>query len=467
MLSQSQDSSQIQGLHRKYESSLPPTYKIDYSDYKPLAETEVYYLYEAKSLRARNQLQTIRAFNSTSKFSIENYDMAVTLFIKELLYLMTIDPKLVIINSFVVSNEGKRMAFAALPYTPLSYELKQKRELAVAEEEKKDELKPLSPFNKIPCVKEMIADVLLDAEFLYKELRSTNCSKILVPESIYMIKESSAYFLGDWATALTSDEGQNLQSTAELSKRNSSPEISEEILNLGVSLLELNGVEPEEIQRIRRMIQDKDELLDSKLKEILAEIPEELKELLERMLNKNVSLRPKFIELNKFEGQRKRKSKPEFKINLDALKLKNDELDFLVSKVMKNWTGTTELSLRRIGIGAKGMEILSKNESWTKLTSLDLGENNIGVDGAIALSENVSWLNLTSLNLRYNNIGAKGAAALSNNVSWTKLTSLDLYYNNIGVEGATALSKNVLWTNLSLLVLGGNSIGAEGASSTG
>ena len=131
-----QDLFQAQGLFGLHESPLPLTLKIDYSDFKLLTETEVYYLYEAKSLRSPNPIHTIRVFNSTSKFSTENYEIAVTLFIKELLYLMTIDPKSVIVNSFVVSNGGKKMAFAALPYIPLSYELKQKGGLA-AEEEKK------------------------------------------------------------------------------------------------------------------------------------------------------------------------------------------------------------------------------------------------------------------------------------------------------------------------------------------
>ena len=459
-----QDPSQIQGLPEQHESPLPPTLKFDYSDFKLIAETKVYYLYEAKSLHAPNPIHTIKVFNSTSQFSKENYDMAVTLFMKELLYLMTIDPKLVIVNSFVVSNKGKRMAFASLPYTPLSYELKQKRELAAAEEQKNDELKPLPPFDEIEGVKDIIADLLLDVEFLYKELRSTECSKILVPESIYKIEESGAYFLGDWATALTSNEDQNFQSTVPFSKTDSSLEVFEEMLNLGVSLLELNGVEEKKILRIRKMIQYKDEFLDSILQNVLNEIPKELKQLLERMLNKNVNLRPELNELNKHEGKRKKKPKVEFKINLESLKLKNDELDFLVQKVMENWTNITELSLRENGIDSKGVEILSKNVSWINLASLDLKSNYIGDGGAIALSKNVSWINLTSLILHSNNIYDEGVIGLSMNESWINLKSLDLSYNNISDEGAVTLSKNVTWINLTSLNLQSNNIGNEGVT---
>ena len=136
-----QNSSHIQELLQQYESLLPPTLKFDCSKSKLLAQTELYYLYEVKCLQDPKPTYTIRLFNSTSKFSTENFDKAVTLFIKELLYLMTVDAKSVVVNSFVMSNEGKVMAFAALPYAPLSCELKKKRELQAKEEEKKEEIK--------------------------------------------------------------------------------------------------------------------------------------------------------------------------------------------------------------------------------------------------------------------------------------------------------------------------------------
>ena len=139
----------------------------------------------------------------------------------------------------------------------------------------------------LKSVKDLLADVLLDVEFLHKELKSKDCSQILVPESIYKFKESGALFLGDWKSALESDNDQNLNLMNITSQADPPPIISEELLSLLVTILELNGVNLDEIEGIRKMMKDKHIFLEKILRETIIEMPKELKELLEKMLNKD------------------------------------------------------------------------------------------------------------------------------------------------------------------------------------
>ena len=196
-------------------SPFPSGYTECYSDVTLLSETDIYYVFGAKSMFGSRSIYTIRAFNSNSKFSKENFDFAFSLFIKEMLHLMAIDQKSVIINSFKVSHEGKKMAFAALPYIPLSYELEEERKLA---KEKKENFKGISALNNFEGVKDMIADLTLDLEFLTKGFKIQDCSKILVPESIYRFKESGACFLGDWVKTLLVYDDRQLESTISVSE---------------------------------------------------------------------------------------------------------------------------------------------------------------------------------------------------------------------------------------------------------
>jgi hypothetical protein len=128
------------------------------------------------------------------------------------------------------------MAFAALPYAPLSCKIPQDK----AEEEKKEDEKKVSKlprYDDVKLVNKMIADVLLDVEFLSKELKIKDCSSVLIPQSIYQFKESGAFFLGDWLTAIIN---QTKDMTASVStttlKLSSSSAVFNEMLSLAISI---------------------------------------------------------------------------------------------------------------------------------------------------------------------------------------------------------------------------------------
>ena len=452
------------------DSPLTPALQVTYSDFKLLAKTEIYYLFEAKSLRAPNPIHTIRVLNSDSEFVKENLEIAISIFIKEMLNIMTIDPKSVIINSFEVSNGGRRMAFAALPYAPLSYELEQRKELVDAEESK-EKTEPETPFSKLSEVKNMIADVFLDVEFLFREFKSNDCSPILTPESIYRFKESGAYFLGDWVTALLNEDRQNYNSALSTWGSIPSSEFSNEMLGIGLSLLQLNGVEKETLSIIRNAIKEENNaLLGILIKGAISDLPKELRDFLERMLNKNSIMRPKFSEFSEYESKRKLKTKNKMDVNPHSWSLEkkkgdnNEQLEFLILNVIKRRTDITDLNLSDYKIGNKGIEILQKLDACIDVTKLKLNNSGVGTEGVAALSKNISWANLTVLSLDNNEIGTEGAAALSRNTSWTNLKVLGLDNNEIDAEGAAALSKNTSWINLTKLDLDNNKIGAEGAA---
>ena len=414
---------------------------ISYSDVKLVSETSLYHLYEGKSKYAPNPSHTIRAFNFNSDFVKENFDAAATLFIKELLHLVSIDPKSVLIDSFEINDQ--KMAFAALSYAPLSYQI-QKIQDSMMNEESKAGMKP-NEFSDIKCIENMISDLLLDVEFLSKEMKITDCSRILVPNSIYKFKESGAYFVGDWLTALMSGD-QLLAQTGTTLKRSPSLLIPKEMFSLGLSILELNGIHPETIKELREMEGKKQILFEETLKGLLfgksfESMSKELKKLLKRMMDSNVNVRPGIEEFKEIKSARRKqllKEDCKLEINIADNALNSEDMMFLINKIMTKWVNLSVLNLQNNNIGVEGATALSKNTSWTNLTALNLIGNNIGVEGALALSKNTSWTNLAILDLSFNEIGGEGALALSKNSSWTNLTTLNLWNNNIGAEGATA-----------------------------
>ena len=317
--------------HIQEDSLLTDNIKNSYSDVKLVSETPLYHLYEGKSKYAPFPSHTIRAFNFNADFAKKNYDAAATLFIKELLHLVSIDPKCVLINSFEIND--RKMTFSALSYAPVSYQI-QKIQDSITNEESKEGMKP-NEFSDIKCIENMISDLLVDVEFLSKEMKITDCSNILVPKSIYKFRESGAYFVGDWLTALTSDD-QLLTQTGTTSNQSSSlPRIPKEMLSLGLSILELNGAQPELIKELREMEGKNQISFETALGEVLScqsfeSMSKELKKLLERMMHSNVTVRPSIDEFKEIKSTRRKqllKEDDELEINIaDNPKISKDEV---------------------------------------------------------------------------------------------------------------------------------------------
>jgi hypothetical protein len=309
----------LESQFRKEDTLLTPIIRFSYSDIRLISETPLYHLYEGKSRRPPCSIHTIRTFDNNSKFAIQDYDTAASLFIKELLHLIAIESNCVLVNTFEISDGGKKMAFASLPYTPLSSQIQQDQNLKITEDKKRSK----SEFNDIKCLKDIITDILFDVEFLSKELGIRDCSSILRPHSIYRFNESGAYFLGDWLTAVMSEVSPN-QIVTTLSVLPSLPKIFKEMHSLGLSILELNGIDPEKVKKLREMETKEDVMSDTFLKNLIVDeglhISEELKNLLERMLDINLNFRPKFDEFKTHKSARRKiqpKNSDELEINLE------------------------------------------------------------------------------------------------------------------------------------------------------
>ena len=279
---------------------LTSSIKFSYSDVKLISETQLYYLYEGKSKYAPYQSHTIRAFNFNSAFAQENYDAAASLFIKELLHLVSIDPTIVLVNTFEIND--KKMAFAALTYAPIS----QITQNLISNKGTKEDTSQ-SEFSSMASIKDLISKVLLEVEYLSKELKIQDCSSILTPQSIYRCKESGKYFLGDWLTAIMKDGQMSTEIGTNFSKQSDAPVKPREILSLGLSIFELNRVNAEIIKRLREMEEKKDILFGPVVNGLFSTkeldgVPEELKNLLEMMVDSNESKRLKCIEFHKYSS---------------------------------------------------------------------------------------------------------------------------------------------------------------------
>lgn len=451
---------------------LPPKLRSSYSELTLISEASFYYLYEGKSKYSHPSCHTIRALNFNSKFVKDNHDVAASLFIKELLRLVSIDPTNILINSFEISDGGQKMAFASLSYAPLSTEIPHEESSKVEEETKENYVVNPSGFANIQCVTDMISDVVSDIDFLSNELKIKDCSALLTPQNIYRFKESGTFLLGDWSPSAM-NHNQVAQGTGTNIRRPASlPMTFKEIFSFGLSVLELNGVEPEQIGKLREMEAKKDLMLDITLKELLSGkelggISKELKELLKRMLSTDVYIRRTIDEFIDNTRRRRNGVDDGMDMKFEGYTFTPEELDFLVRKVMNLWVPLRTLNLKGTKFSSKAITALGKNNTWTNLKSLNLSSTNIGPEGGAPLGQNNAWTNLEILDLSCNNFGDQGVTALSKNNSWTKLVSLNLSNNNVGSEGAKALSKNSSWKNLTLLNLYNNRIEAEGATALG
>jgi len=136
--------------------SIPPKLKFTYGDFKPISETSSYKVFEAKP-RNSTQKHMIRILDNTKEFVNKNYDNVATLFIQELLRLQYVQPDSILINTFEISENGKQIAYATLPYVPLSFQLDDTQQV----------MNPKDP----KVIDKLLKDVLSDIEFLWKDLQ--------------------------------------------------------------------------------------------------------------------------------------------------------------------------------------------------------------------------------------------------------------------------------------------------------
>lgn len=169
----------------KTDSPLPPKIRSQYYDFKVTSRTTIYLVIQARS-QATHEIHTIRALNSDAPFVTENFDLASTLFIQELLHFCEICPKSVFIESFEIYKD--KIAFATLPYVDSS-----NSDFKIPSEKLKHKL----------FLEKMLKDLTGELEFLSAKINLVNFASIIQRHNIFYLKEYNRFFLGDWASVFT------------------------------------------------------------------------------------------------------------------------------------------------------------------------------------------------------------------------------------------------------------------------
>lgn len=273
---------------------IPPKLKSSYTNIMFISQTINYVVFEAKSA-STNQIHNIRALDINNQFVRDNYNSSATLFIQELIRLCIIQAHpgtSIPIETFEIC--GNKMAFSSLPYNNLESEIGSMS----------------SKLHKTPNthldIEKLIADVLIELEFLQEHMKLPNCNKLVTPQHIYRFKDSGSFFLADWVCLANQDqEASHPQSYFEKPESFQSNcmvlgDFAEEIYELGLVILELSGMKHESIENLRVMKQVDSLLYDGVLENILAKDLKQstsVKNLLGKMLKKKPVQRAKFKEL--------------------------------------------------------------------------------------------------------------------------------------------------------------------------
>ena len=338
-------------------NTLTPNIKLAYADIKLVSETEYCQTFDATS-RRDNQKYTIRTLNITSEFYRENSNLATTLFIQELLHLCTKFSDGVVIESFEAHEDGKLAC--AIRHCQSLQQLIDKDKLTAAKE--------------IDCER-LLKDVLLDINFLLTKTRISRTLSIEL-QSIYQMSGLKGYFLSDWAKNLE----QISPEIATQTLADKMPDGANEVYNLGLKVLEINGIPKETIEDVVAIRVNK--LYNTGIEDLLAELseqPESLKESLRKILirdPKNKS-KPENQEENEKNEQQKhllsktltlaRFGKNEPTLNWGYFKAYDDGLTITASKPIQiEGIGLyVPTELNRMISGTVSLEMVSKDDGKT------------------------------------------------------------------------------------------------------
>ena len=171
-----------------------PKLILDYKDFKEVYKTRSYKAFEATH-RKSGAIHLIRVLDSPKEFVLNSYHLAAKLFMQELHHLHSIQPNAVFINSLDVSKKHQQIAYASLPYYPLSYLL-----------DKQNQTFNLSDSN---IINKMIRDVASDVEFFERKFHCKNVLNILDADSIYFMRDRTAFFIGNWTKIIQAEPKKN------------------------------------------------------------------------------------------------------------------------------------------------------------------------------------------------------------------------------------------------------------------
>ena len=273
--------------------TIPPKTKLLYEDFKLVAETSTYRVFNARA-RASREWHTVRVLDCTTEYATVNGDHAATLFVQELLWLQQRYPGSVFTNTFEISGNGDQIACATLSYLPLSCQLGGTEDIINTKDSK--------------VIEKLVSDVLSDVEFLWKDLQLRKIVDVLGPENISYIKEKGRFFLGNWAKIYekAQSKASNLSATttyvSEESKNKKfirSQELAEEIKTLAFAVLGMNKLDYTELQSLLAAPNLQTSVYNVAVKSALVEVfpdSEQLRYLLGKMLSPDLQNLPNIEE---------------------------------------------------------------------------------------------------------------------------------------------------------------------------
>jgi len=277
--------------------SIPPKFKLTYADFKLIYETSSYKVFEAKT-QAKHM---IRILDSKNEFVNKNYDSVASLFIQELLHLHYLQPDSVLIDTFEISENGKQIAYATLPYAPLSLQIDETLQVMDPEDPK--------------AIDKLLKDVLSDIEFLWGGLKMRKIMDTLGPENICFMKEKNAYFLGNWAKIFEkSTLGNEVLATTtilsqdQLQNKLTSQKLAEEIKALAFAVLKLKNIEYGEVKSLGATSSVDPTIYDFAVRTKLSKAfkdSEQFQNQFERMLSVNPQKLPSLEELKRIKNDPK------------------------------------------------------------------------------------------------------------------------------------------------------------------
>lgn len=171
---------------------VPEKLRMKYTDFEVVAETSYYKIFQATSVLNLRRY-SIRIFDLDSSFAKTDINDAATLFLQEILCLCLRlgkpDSSVVRIEDFAINTELNQIGFV-LP----------------AQRSLQDILSDCEVSRQQPDlnVERLLKDVSSDLDFIYNRLK-LHAPKVS-PETIFYLKDLDSFFLGDWASAQTSNK---------------------------------------------------------------------------------------------------------------------------------------------------------------------------------------------------------------------------------------------------------------------
>ena len=261
---------------------VPPIIKLTYQNFKLIAETSSYRVFEAED-RVSHEKHAVRILDRTKEFVKKHFDHALTLFIQELLRLQYLHPGSVLLKTLEISSDGKQVACATLLYTPLSAIIDVNIQTMDAIGQRN--------------IKKLLSDILSDVEFLWKDFQARKILSVLGPENVCVMKGQGGFFLTDWAKLFENGNDNLATSTlvaGAIQNPPNSQELDSELKTLAFTVLNLGNISCEEVHLLPERTNADTVKYESAVKKMLAKNfdgCQELQSLFERML----SLDPKTI----------------------------------------------------------------------------------------------------------------------------------------------------------------------------